>query len=374
MTTFGEIIESNVDEIIDVFVHKTRAYDLPPREASESELMDALHSYVRSVAASLPTAEPVHADAGAKAHGEQRWLAGYDLKSVILEYGILRASIFEVVERRGRPMTAAELDEVAGILYSGAAAAAVEFTVRSTARLNEALSAAEAAVRAHQEIVAIVSHDLKNPLHVIQGSVSLLDEELALPTLVRAPLLSGVGRIGRAAERMNRLITDLLELSKIKAGHVEITVGPEETRDLLDEVVEHLAPLAEQRSVRLVEDDRFSGSLSCDRDRLMQVFENVIGNAIKFSPEGSEIVVRAERVDGECVFSVRDQGPGIPAADIPMLFERFWTAQRTVTSAGTGLGLAIAKGVVEAHGGRIWVESEVGRGTVFYFSLSAEPR
>jgi signal transduction histidine kinase len=371
----NEIIESNVNAIVDAFVHKARAYDLPPRDADHAEVMDSLHGYVLSVAAALRTARPEptpRTDENAKAHGLQRWLLGYDLKSVILEYGVLRSVILEVVEGVGYPLGSRELDEVAQILYSGAADAAVEFTTRATQEINDALATAQAAVRAHEEIVAIVSHDLKNPLNVIQGSAAVLEHVLAASELDAAAnglLRGGVARIGRASVRMNRLITDLLDLARIKEGRIELSLRDEATADLVAEAFEQSAAMAEKQSIRLVKEDTARVTVPCDRDRLMQVFENIMGNAIKFSPAGSNVRVGCTS-DGEtCTFSVRDEGPGIPADQLPMLFERFWMAPRSDTSVGTGLGLAIAKGIVEAHHGRIWVESVVGKGTAVFFAV-----
>ena len=366
-----QIIRTNANAIIEAFVAQARQHDLPPRDATQTEVSDALHGYVQAVATKLRRGQHELADESAKAHGEQRWYVGYDLKSVILEYGVLRSSIVDTVEGTGYIMTAREVDAVADILYAGAAEAAVEFTTRATQQINDALATAQAAIRAREDVVAIVSHDLKNPLSVIHGSVMQLDQLLRAEALGAAggPLRSNLQRIGRAVGRMNGLITDLLDLAKIKAGQVEITVHDEPTDDVVDEALLQSAPLAEQRSIRLSKEPGRPATVTCDRERLMQVFDNVIGNAIKFSPEGTSVILRVESSDAECMFSVHDEGPGIPADQIPMLFDRFWRAPHTTAASGTGLGLAIAKGIIEAHQGRIWVESIVGRGTTFFFTL-----
>ncbi len=374
----NEILAANAKVIVDAFVHRARAHDLPPRDTAPTEVRDALLDYILSVAAALGASRPSSvavSDESAKAHGLQRWYLGYDLKSVIQEYGVLRSVILEVIEGTGYPMTSRELDEIAQILYSGAGEAAVEFAARSAQEINEALATAQAAVRAHEEIVAIVSHDLKSPLNVIHGSAQILEQTLAEENLdaKRGALRGGVSRIGRASVRMNRLITDLLDLAKIREGRVEVLVRDEPALDLVAEALEQTAPLAEPRAIRLVKDAGAPAIVSCDRERMQQVFENVIGNAIKFSPSGSSIVVGCALSGAACTFFVRDAGPGIPAEQIPMLFERFWTTPRSSTTVGTGLGLAIAKGIVEAHGGRIWVESGVGKGTSVFFSIPARP-
>ena len=366
-----QIIRANANAIIEMFVARARQHDLPPRDATQTDVRDALHGYVRAVATKLRRGQHESADESAKAHGEQRWYVGYDLKSVILEYGVLRLSIVDIVEGTGYVMTAREVDAIADILYAGAAEAAVEFTTRAAQQINDALATAQAAIRAREDVVAIVSHDLKNPLSVIHGSVLQLDELLGDEALgaARGPLRSNLQRIGRAVSRMNGLITDLLDLAKIRAGQVEIAVHDEPTEAVVEEALLQSAPLAEQRSIRLVKELGHPAIVTCDRERLMQVFDNVIGNAIKFSPEGTNVVLRVESANAECTFSVHDEGPGIPADQIPMLFDRFWRAPHTTAASGTGLGLAIAKGIIEAHQGRIWVESIVGKGTTFFFTL-----
>jgi signal transduction histidine kinase len=129
------------------------------------------------------------------------------------------------------------------------------------------------------------------------------------------------------------------------------------------------APLAEQRPVHLVNEGRPDALVVCDRERVLQVFDNVVGNAIKFSSPGDPVRLAVESSPNECTFTVRDVGPGIPAQQLPLLFDRFWTSPRVTGGSGTGLGLAIARGIVEAHGGRIWVESAPGEGTCFFFTL-----
>ncbi len=366
-----QIIRDNADAIVDAFVRKARHHHLPPRDAAKADVVDALHGYVHAVATELQRGQSESTEESAKAHGQQRWYVGYDLKSVILEYGVFRSAIVETLEATGYAMTSREVERVADILYAGAAEAAVEFTTQATQQVNDALATAEAAVRAREDVVAIVSHDLKNPLNVIHGSVALIDATLSEADLsaVRGSLQGNANRIRRAVGRMNGLITDLLDLAKIKAGRVDLDVRDQQTSALVEEALQQSAPLAEQRSIRLHKEVSGPAIVTCDRERLMQVFDNVIGNAIKFSPKETSVLLRVEGSDAECTFSIHDEGPGISADEIPMLFERFWRAPRATAVAGTGLGLAIAKGIIEAHRGRIWVESTVGKGTSFFFTL-----
>ena len=365
-----EVIHDNADRIVDVFVGRARRHDLPPREAAHSDVVDDLNRYVRELALAYQLGDDDRSEAVAKAHGGQRWYAGYDLRSVLLEYGVLRSTIGDVVAQVGYEMTTDELDRVAQLVNSALAEAAVEFTVRATEQTNEALRIAEEAVRAREEVIAVVSHDLKNPLSVIYGSVEMLDNALAGDDSAAArPLRAHAARIRRSAVRMNRLITDLLDLAKIRDGRVEVQVREERTADLLAEATEQSAALAEQRSVRLANEGGPNGLVCCDRERVLQVFDNVVGNAIKFSSAGDVVRLTVESSPGECTFAVRDAGPGIPEHQLALLFERFWTSPRATGGSGTGLGLAIARGIVEAHGGRIWVESAPGKGTAFFFTL-----
>ena len=366
-----ELILDNANRIVEVFVGRARRHDLPPREATHSAVVDDLNRYVRELALAYQLGDDDRSEAVAKAHGGQRWYAGYDLRSVLLEYGVLRCTISDVVAQAGYEMTTSELDRVAQLVNSALAEAAVEFTLRATEQLNEALRSAEMAVRAREDVIAVVSHDLKNPLSVIVGSVAMLDDALDQDDLeaARAALQSHVARIRRSSTRMNRLITDLLDLAKIRDGRVEIQVREEHASELLAEATDQSSPLAEQRPVQLVNGGGPDGIVICDRERVLQVFDNIVGNAIKFSSPGDTVRLAVHSSSHECTFAVRDAGPGIPEHQLPLLFDRFWTSPRVTGGSGTGLGLAIARGIVLAHGGRIWVESTPGEGTSFFFTL-----
>ena len=214
-----EIIHDNADRIVDVFVRKARRHDLPPRHADQSQVVDDLNEYVRKLGIAYQSGQEAPAEVVAKAHGQQRWYAGYDLRSVLLEYGVLRSVIGEIVEAAGYQMTIIEADRIAQLINVSLAEAAVEFTTRATEQVNQALNAANAAARAREDIVAVVSHDLKNPLNVIYGSLSLIESTLKTADdlqAARADLSSLAARMRRAATRMNRLITDLLDLARIR--------------------------------------------------------------------------------------------------------------------------------------------------------------
>ncbi len=230
---------------------------------------------------------------------------------------------------------------------------------------------AQEALRAREDLLAIVSHDLRNPLGVVLASSALLLKS-SLPPEREERARRQVEAIQRAGNRMNRLIRDLLDFASIQAGHLSVSTRPQAVGDMVTEVLETLEPLAAAKSQRLHADVPPGMEMRCDHDRVIQLFSNVVGNAIKFTPEAGEIRITAsvDPQDGRLVrFAVTDSGPGIPADELPHVFDRYYQARRK-NREGIGLGLTIARGIVEAHGGRIWVESEEGKGSTFLFTLA----
>ena len=230
---------------------------------------------------------------------------------------------------------------------------------------------AQRASLARDDLLAVVSHDLKNPLSTIVMSASELLR--TLPTAEDKPTQTWrnvATRIHRSADRMTRMVSDLLDVVRVEAGRLVIEKQRHGVFALVEEVIEMQHPLADARSIVLRAEIRAADDLHviCDRGRIFQVFANLIGNAIKFTPEGGSITVRVEPMGPELQFAVTDTGPGIPADAVPHVFERFWQVQKTALQ-GNGLGLSIASGIVEMHGGRIWLESQVGVGTTFFFTI-----
>lgn len=227
---------------------------------------------------------------------------------------------------------------------------------------------AQRAVTARDATIAVVSHDLKNPLNVI-----LMTTDLLVKRSSNAGELTknrkAFDTVRRSAEKMDRLIRDLLDISTIEAGQFLIEKKRVSAALLVGEALEAVQDRSGAKGLRIVsefpEGDRW---VDCDANRVEQVLANLIDNAIKFTEAGGTITVRVEPREGEVCFSVADTGPGIPAPDLPLVFDRFWQAQKTARM-GSGLGLSIVKGIVEAHGGRFGVESEVGAGSTFYFTL-----
>jgi PAS domain S-box-containing protein len=219
------------------------------------------------------------------------------------------------------------------------------------------------ATRQRDDMLGIVAHDLRNPLQIISTNAALLRRDAFERTS------ESVGEIGNAVNRMNRLIQDLLDVARMEAGHLSLRPGrlavPEFIRDMLDAQSALASSAALEIRAALPPD---LPDVWADRDRLHQIFENLIGNAIKFSKPGGQITLGAELEESEIVFSVADTGAGIAEADLPHIFDRFWQA-RKAKRRGAGLGLPIAKGLVQAHGGRVWAQSAVGKGSTFFLSI-----
>jgi signal transduction histidine kinase len=223
------------------------------------------------------------------------------------------------------------------------------------------------AVAVRDEVVAIVSHDLRNPLSVVKMCASALAEE---PLPEPASIIDLARTIHLSAEWMNTIIQDLLDVARMESGKLVLRLEPAPLQAIISDAVEFHRPLADERGLRLMADVQDTLPLVLvDASRTSQVFANLIGNALKFTERGGTITVRAQNSEGRVVISVADTGRGISEEDLPRLFDRFWQASRGDHKHGTGLGLAIAKGIVEAHGGRIWVESTENRGTTFSFTL-----
>ncbi|MFZ9596453.1 MAG: ATP-binding protein [Bdellovibrionia bacterium] len=226
------------------------------------------------------------------------------------------------------------------------------------------------ALKAREELVAVVSHEIKNPLTTITSSLDLIKR--LLPSFDgRVQVDKLLNHIRGASERMTRITSDLLEVTKIEAGRLPIEKIKVEVANLIEEVVVLFRPLAEMKSIRL--EKKVSPNahwVLCDRDRIIQVLSNLIDNAIKFTAEGGIIQIEVQPMEGQIEFQVTDTGCGIPPDQIHHVFERFWQAKHK-QYLGSGLGLYIVKKLVEAHGGVIGIRSQMGHGSTFFFSLSS---
>jgi signal transduction histidine kinase len=223
----------------------------------------------------------------------------------------------------------------------------------------------ERALRARDEILAIVSHDLRNPLNAVSVAV----DELADAQLDDSSRQQYVGAIRRSVSRADRLIRDLLDVSRIEAGKLSVEPHQVDTRALLDLAQRDHDVLLREAGVA-VSVDILAGAerIAADRDRMLQALGNLIGNALRYARVGRILDLSAVPEENHITLRVGDRGPGIPPDALPHIFDRFWQAHRQ-RRAGAGLGLAIAKGIVEAHGGRIRAENREGGGACFCVSL-----
>jgi two-component system phosphate regulon sensor histidine kinase PhoR len=224
--------------------------------------------------------------------------------------------------------------------------------------------------RTRQEFVANVSHELRTPLSLIKGYVeTLLDGAKDNPEVASKFLQT----IDRNAERLKLLIEDLLTISELESGRVKLNLQPTALRPLVEKVLADFKSRADAKQMRLV-DQSTDLQVRADAGRLEQVLCNLIDNAIKYGRNHGSVSVRTRSVNGQIEVAVEDDGPGIPPESLERIFERFYRVDkaRSREQGGTGLGLSIVKHIVANHGGKTWARSELGRGSVFYFTVPEE--
>jgi two-component system phosphate regulon sensor histidine kinase PhoR len=226
----------------------------------------------------------------------------------------------------------------------------------------------EAAEKSRRDFIANVSHELRTPLTSIQGYVETLVEE---PRPNAETTREFLGIIHKNATRMNRLTEDLLALASVESPDYKLTLLPTRASALVQDAIDSLGGIVVDSEVDLESSGAPDTLVLADPDAMNQVFGNLIENALKYGRGGKRICVGARPLEAEVQFTVQDFGPGIASEHIDRIFERFYRVDkaRSRESGGTGLGLAIVKHIVHAHGGRVWVESELGSGAQFHFTL-----
>jgi len=335
---------------------------LPPPEPPGDSLVGAVVDQRKRVVRQSVPDEPPSANQKWAKRQKMRVFAGYPLLCEDALLGVLAVYARE-------ELAPDALDTLA--LLAGQIAMGVErlrrleerehlLSSEHQARLN-----AERATRIRDHLLAIVAHDLRSPLSAIVTSTALLKR---IPVPGEQRWLRHLQTITNSVERMNRLIHDLLDVASIEAGRLRFALCRHSISSLMRELVEQYLPLAESRGLRLEVQDEARSEIAGDRGRLLQAMFNLLDNAFKFSPPEGTVWVRALRRGSEVVISVTDTGPGITETDQAHVFEPYWQADRRSRS-GLGLGLSIAKGVVEAHRGRVWFESTEGGGTTFFVGL-----
>lgn len=237
------------------------------------------------------------------------------------------------------------------------------------------ISERQAIEKRMSEFYSTVSHELRTPLTSIRAALGLMEGGAAGPLSERALKLVKVG--SQESQRLVRLINDILDMKKLESGKFELHLQNVPVRELIMDTLTNLESSSAERKVRLsMSSDSGAATAYCDRDRIVQVLTNLVGNAVKFSPENSAVLVSSAQQDGEVEFCVRDSGPGITGEQAAKLFQMFHQidSSDTRSKGGTGLGLAISKAIVEQHGGRIGVRSVVGEGATFWFTLPIASR
>ncbi|MBI2391544.1 MAG: HAMP domain-containing histidine kinase [Deltaproteobacteria bacterium] len=367
------LLDRRRSDVIERFVRAFRDERLAEQDEPRTVLVDDLVFFMADLVDALRRGEVSVAET-ARSHGFRRRRLGFDLRVVLREFAVLRRSILGVVTEQG---AAPELEELAILdrcIDDAMAEAAAAYTAQRYAEVAAERDAVAAererlrlAVQSRDDVLAIVSHDLRNPVTAIALGIDQLrrsgdDQER------RARLFDS---IARSARRMSRLIEDLLAIARIEGGQLTIEREPHPVQAILDDALSTARPAADEKGIRMIADVPSSAdglTLSCDRERVLQVLENLIGNATKFAPRGGTIAVRVRRQDAEARIEVQDDGPGISRDALPYVFDRFYQAPG-VRRGGAGLGLAIARGIVEAHGGRVGVDSALGAGTTIWFTV-----
>jgi PAS domain S-box-containing protein len=327
---------------------------------SPSRVVDVLR---RGVAEHVPDVPEEWLEAHSSDEAERGRLRALGMRSLLLLPLVAREHVLGVLKifRVGsaRPFTDAER-ATAGELVLRAAFAL------DNARLYEQ---AQQATIARDHALGVVSHDLRNPISAIGMCARALLVATSADDTERRGL---VNTIVDSTELTQRMIRDLLDVASIEVGRLAVERREVAVPDVLARAVELFRREAEERGVSLrVEPPSALPSVVGDEERLVQVLSNLLGNALRFTDRGGAVVVGAERRHDAVEVSVRDSGTGIPPTELPRIFERYWTVRRNAPKGGTGLGLAIARGIVEAHGGRLWAESAPGQGSTFRFTLVA---
>lgn len=294
-----------------------------------------------------------------------------DLEAALNQYSLYKNEAYEKARTDAQAGARRELHLIIFIAVTAIGMASV-FAYVITKTLTGLYGQLRQAVAARDDLLAMASHDLKNPLTSLLMTCNLHLKYGGAGMSPRA----GFEAVQRCGRQMRQLIDDLLDLSRITAGHLTLDLKFREPAAIVDEVVQVLKPTADAKDVLLtahVADDL--PFVRCDRNRVIQVFSNLIGNAIKFTPQGGKVEVSFTKATNDtAIFEVRDTGRGIDPQEIPRVFDRYWQSDKK-SRGGSGLGLYISKNIVEAHGGRVWVESKRGVGSRFYvsFPLLASP-
>ncbi len=342
-----------------------------PADAESTEEMSAARSHLEAAFAYLagPTSPVDAVDVGEhtgmptlpkKAGTAPNWTA--EERFIVIPLLIARGPIFGALQ-----LEASSSIEEHHVSFASAVGNQLAIAIDR----DRAWRQTQQAVRVREQILEIVSHDLKTPLNTILMAAAVLARD-GMTEERQTTAKNSVLRIHRSAERMQRLIEDLLDFASIELGRLSMKMEAQDAASIVQETLETFELQAPRTAVLSVQVEPGLPSVVCDRDRILQVISNLVGNASNVVSDDGKIGLMARAHGGYVLFAVSDNGPGISAEDSKHLFKRYWRSGE-VNYRGTGLGLAIARGIVNAHGGRIWVESELGHGATFYFSVPVAP-
>jgi signal transduction histidine kinase len=249
---------------------------------------------------------------------------------------------------------------------------------RRVHELEEAIASVTADVRRNNDAIAMVAHDVQGPLSALglsAGNLARLGGRTTDDERFRAAVKKHCELVDRAVHVLTNMMTNVLETARVEAGALQLDLGSYPINDIVSQATDLLRPLADQKAVSLEFNPSEDGpTIVCDRDRILQVLSNLLGNAVKFTPQGGRVEIGVERSNQELIICVGDTGRGIPRDHLQFVFDKYWQGQRGTGRRGVGLGLAIAKTIVLAHHGRIWVQSEPEKGSHFLFSVPLESR
>jgi PAS domain S-box-containing protein len=309
-------------------------------------------------------------------HVDDDWLEGADDPALVAHWRALGASSLLIVplHSAGQALGALTLIRTSGAPFDAERRAlADKFALSAASALENArlYDAARQANRARDDMLGIVSHDMRNPISAIAMCARVLAENPPSDEADRKALLV---TIRESTEWVNRLIEDLLDVANIERGRLSLNVSAHEPSQLVLQALHMFDVEAKENGIDL--EVRLPTNLplaAADGARVVQVLSNLLRNALKFTPRDGHVEVAIGSHDSSLVFSVSDTGPGIAVENQQRVFDRYWQASNGGQARGAGLGLSIAKGIVEAHGGRIWVDSELGKGSTFAFTIPRAP-
>ncbi|MBK7862881.1 MAG: PAS domain-containing protein [Archangiaceae bacterium] len=378
-TTVREVVDSLVPAIADLAI-----VDVASDRAEWTRVAVAALPERRAVAEALKRVPPPRCEltepvylAEATAQALSPLLGERDDREAVLTAAGVTSQILVPLTVRG------EIAGVLGLAMSDSrrryGSADVDFAMDLATRIAVAVDSArlyrhsERVSRNRQDILSIVSHELKTPLAGVSLSTDVMLH--AAPGHDRRDDRRHIERIRTGVSQMRKMIDDLLDFSSLESGHLSIDPRPTDVISIVDESIEMFTPFALEKELKLERGSSGAPEVMADRGRVLQVLANLLSNAIKFSVSGGAVTISVEAIEGERTVRVRvkDTGPGLPKPAMLHLFERYWQAQETA-SQGRGLGLYISKGIIEAHRGVIWVESQPGSGTSFYFTLPIAER